>query len=331
MGEEQSAAIDWGKVEEEILCPLCDYNLRGLGEAKCPECGYRFEWADLIDPERRRHPYLFEHHPRHKVWAFWKTMVGGVRPRRFWTSLKPGQPSHRGWLILYAVLASVIALMLPLVFVGFGAVEAARAMVRERDQHIAAYSSIAAADTTFRRQYPNQQAWARTMYAAYPRPLSGTFFRELLSRSKLWGLLIKIVEYTVFIVIWPWLTFLFLMIFVISMRRAHVRRIHVMRCVVYCGDAGVWLVIGAAIVGVLCSVAMTWISANNQLGFWMEFGSAAGAAIFLIVFAYRLAMAYRYYLKFDYPVATVVSSQVIAIMFAMIVLSVTDQIAVLGL
>ena len=48
---------------ETLHCPLCEYNLRGLSEPRCPECGYRFEWAELRDPSRRLHPYLFEHHP----------------------------------------------------------------------------------------------------------------------------------------------------------------------------------------------------------------------------------------------------------------------------
>jgi hypothetical protein len=32
---------------EDLPCPRCDYNLRGLAVPRCPECGYRFTWSDL--------------------------------------------------------------------------------------------------------------------------------------------------------------------------------------------------------------------------------------------------------------------------------------------
>src|SRR5688572_1004938 len=102
---------DWSALREDVRCPLCEYDLRGLAEPRCPECGYRFDWPDLTDPERRRHPYLFEHHPRRNAWSFVRTMAGGLRPARFWSSLKPSQPSRPGRLVLYWLIAS---LLLPL-------------------------------------------------------------------------------------------------------------------------------------------------------------------------------------------------------------------------
>src|SRR5690348_5522772 len=65
---------DWNSIHETIRCPLCGYELRGLREPMCPECGYRFNWPDLLDPARRFHPWLFEHHQRHNIWSFAKTV-----------------------------------------------------------------------------------------------------------------------------------------------------------------------------------------------------------------------------------------------------------------
>ena len=48
-----ATAPDWSQQVEEICCPLCGYNLRGLSEPRCPECGHRFEWHTLIDPAER--------------------------------------------------------------------------------------------------------------------------------------------------------------------------------------------------------------------------------------------------------------------------------------
>ena len=40
---------DWSAITETIRCPLCDYDLRGLIEPRCPECGYQFVWPEVLD------------------------------------------------------------------------------------------------------------------------------------------------------------------------------------------------------------------------------------------------------------------------------------------
>src|SRR5262245_51548252 len=105
---------DWSVIKEELTCPLCDYNLRGLADPRCPECGYAFAWPDLIDPTRRRHPYLFEHHHKRNIWSFFKTLFGGLRPRRFWTTLNPAQPSRPFRLAIYAVITCCFLMLPPL-------------------------------------------------------------------------------------------------------------------------------------------------------------------------------------------------------------------------
>src|SRR5689334_19280249 len=87
------AAPDWDAIPEEGGCPLCEYILRGLSEPRCPECVYRFIWPELFDPALKAHPYLFEHNLRRPVRSFVRTMVGGLRPQKLWSSLRPTQPS----------------------------------------------------------------------------------------------------------------------------------------------------------------------------------------------------------------------------------------------
>lgn len=43
-------------LDEDIPCPGCGYNLRGLTVPRCPECGNEFDWADI--PEMRPSPPL---------------------------------------------------------------------------------------------------------------------------------------------------------------------------------------------------------------------------------------------------------------------------------
>src|SRR4051812_30293929 len=81
-------AIDWSSITNEVECPLCRYNLRGLTEPRCPECGLQFTWAEVLDPNSR-HPYLFEHHPERNLPSFFRTLWAGLRTRRFWTKLRP--------------------------------------------------------------------------------------------------------------------------------------------------------------------------------------------------------------------------------------------------
>ena len=90
--------------EQDVHCPLCDYDLRGLTEARCPECGAPFDWDELRDPTRRKHPYLFEHHPERNLWSWFRTLIGGLLPRRFWKTLSPVQPSKPRRLLLYWIL-----------------------------------------------------------------------------------------------------------------------------------------------------------------------------------------------------------------------------------
>ena len=34
-------------LDEDLPCPQCQYNLRGLTLPRCPECGFTFNWSDL--------------------------------------------------------------------------------------------------------------------------------------------------------------------------------------------------------------------------------------------------------------------------------------------
>src|SRR4051794_2250110 len=83
--------VDSPEARDELDCPLCGYSLRGLAAAvpdapRCPECGYRFEWAELLVARQHRHPYLFEQHPERNARSFLRTLLGGLRPARFWSS-----------------------------------------------------------------------------------------------------------------------------------------------------------------------------------------------------------------------------------------------------
>src|SRR5687767_5495541 len=100
--------------EEQLLCPLCDYDLRAQVEPRCPECGYTFDFDELRDPARRLHKYLFEHHPERNIGSFVETFRAGWRPGTFWRTLYPAQPSNLRRLILYQLVVTAVCLLLPI-------------------------------------------------------------------------------------------------------------------------------------------------------------------------------------------------------------------------
>ncbi|MFI5378652.1 MAG: hypothetical protein ACHRHE_05105 [Tepidisphaerales bacterium] len=99
---------DWAAITEDVHCPLCGYNLRGLEQPRCPECGLQFRWVELFEAARTRHPYLYEHQPWSSLTAFCKTMFSGLNPGRFWRRRSPVHRIASGRLLLYFLLCQML-------------------------------------------------------------------------------------------------------------------------------------------------------------------------------------------------------------------------------
>jgi hypothetical protein len=262
---------DWESLAEEIHCPLCGYNLRGLSEPLCPECGYRFHWPDLLDPTRRLHPYLFEHHPAHSIRSFFATVTRKFRPFTFWKSLRPDQPANLRRLIIYGLIVAVVA-MLPAVEVWVLAM----------------------------------QRWFWNSYAPFR-----TAWNDSIVRGMTWG--------SIVVATWPLLDFLLLLIFRQSMRRAKVLPEHVARCAIYSGDITFWC--GLWTVGVMLWFFLAGVP-YRQAWVLMLLLACGYVATALVHFA-RLVSAYRHYLRFHAPFATILAIHVIAVLFWITFLLVT--------
>jgi hypothetical protein len=308
----------------DVACPLCRYNLRGLSEPRCPECGYRFTWRELTDPEIRRHPYLFEHHPRRNAWSFARTLSGGLLPRSFWSSLKPTQPSRPGRLVLYWCLATLPLVAGYLVLAGDSFVKAAQR------QNVARAAQLQGVKQSLTQAGAWRQPWARRLAQdvqragspeafvdqIYPPPLNWRFVVGTWLPSYDGG---PYTQVAVAYVAWPWLTFATLMLFRASMARAKVRTIHVLRCALYACDAGMWLGPLAMLAGLMVAraVPLTMPSASTP---GLRALLLVAAPLFALVTWYRLRSAYALYLRFDRPGATALAAQMI-VLLVMVVLA----------
>jgi len=292
---------------EDVPCPLCEYNLRGLIEPRCPECGYRFCWPDLLDPRRRLHPYLFEHHPERKLRSFCRTVLGGLRPRHFWTTVHPVQPSRPRRLILYWGLTLSVIVLAWVLQCTVVVVKLADEHRRHRTYLLAVLGRPDRAEDArvIIKRHGSLQA---ALNERYPGPSCRKFWSTALSKDAF----LPGFGYAALIIgVWPWLTFATLMIFRWSMRRARVGSIHVLRCVLYNADAAVWIGLSVILATTLHFAATGSGRLTNPLitGFsLLTFGAAWW-------FAYRLAVAYRLYLRFDHPRATAFASQIVVFLF----------------
>jgi hypothetical protein len=273
---------DWSTLADEIQCPLCDYNLRGLVEPRCPECGYQFDWIELLDAKRRVHPYLFEHHPERNLWSLCRTLIGGLRPTQFWQSLHPMQRS-RPWRILRYAIICLLPLLLAFV------TESALLFHNELLAWQSIYRQVAARGGSI--PIPNK------------RQVAEAVIRTDLIRD-------SVAIFLVSCLLWPGLTMAGLFLFRWSMRRARVKQVHVIRCIVYSADLLLLLV--------PLYIVMLLSSGMSPIGFRVWIGSPFDRVCvpisFLVGlwFVYRLVQAYRLYLRFDHVVATVLASQVMA-------------------
>lgn len=277
------ASPDWSTLPDHVPCPLCEYNLRGLVDPRCPECGYAFTWPALFEARRNTHPYIFEHHPRRNVWSFWRTFAAGFRPVAFWTRLSPAHDIRPRRLAIYWAAVSVLLLIFAVAIFGRSLYSAAATLRTNRSAGIAAYSFPANA------RYAQDQAAIRGITVSqwldwvYPPPGTPRWFQQLFRRTGP-----DLFPFIAMILAWPYATTLTLLIFRQSMRKARVRPAQVLRCTIYSGDAAPLIFL------VIAPLSLTLLP-----------------YVYLAYAGYRLAVAYRSYLRFDHAAATVFTSQVI--------------------
>jgi len=292
--ESGSAVPDWETIHEQIDCPLCHYNLRGLTRPTCPECGYTFQWKEVLDPRLRKHPYLFEHHPERNVGSFCRTVIGGLNPFSFWEKLNPTQAVDTRRLTVYRWICKGIV-SLPLM--------------------VAAVWLLMLSVNWKVNDWPRWRLpWVIDAFDANP-----TSILAIVIEPMLWArLYVLVMIFTLCFLILPELSSSALLIYRASMRQAKIDRRHVDRCVAYSYDFVIWPVSGILL---LAGLALYWPFRSTS---W-QIGVLAWSLLLLLpgvwlIMSIRLAIAYRKYLRMRHAVTAVLAAQLIVLLILAIAL-----------
>lgn len=280
-------------LEHDYPCPLCLYNLRGCVEPRCPECGAKFSWEELLDPARQVHPFIFEHHPERNWWSYWKTSFAAWRPKRFWSDLRPTQRLSVRRLLLYWLLGAALPFVLNLLFASGYILSLVHTYEQGRAQHVQRITTARMRGNSMHSGPPNLSP-QQIVDSTYP-PLSITSLlaeigHEHMARSEA----MRMIAYA------PIVATLAFMVFRFSLRRARLRPDHLFRCAVYCFDQSYWL-------GPMLAIAMA-LPKSVAIPIWAHTGMNAGTLFSLIAFGcaalqggWRLAVACEKYLHFSHP------------------------------
>ncbi len=197
----------------DLLCPRCDYDLRGAVsawrdacpvEGRCAECGLEFEWRSIF--VREEHPWLIEYHwKRRSFVSVWLTSIRLFQPHRFWSAVRLEHPSY----LRPAAALVVFLLVMPLWFRVLGGVALASA------EH---------------RRYGGGGGYF-TLFDVLVDALWST--DRWYSMSVDWLVIYPVPAAYLFILLWmPAMALCFFLI-PVSLRKARVRRAHIQRIALY--------------------------------------------------------------------------------------------------
>lgn len=313
-----AAAPDWNQIQDDLVCPLCEYNLRGLSEARCPECGHQVEWGDLLDRSKTEHPWLFEHRRRRKIQGLIRTFFASQLPRYFWRSVRLLHPPVTARLVAYWLIVTAIcvgaaaAARYSEVLKYYAKLPYARYELRlAMEEEIARHKSLPPGTRLIDRytedmvaQYGSVAAVARIHL---PFMLSKADFGWIAGRTSS----LMIIANSIFVgcALWPCLTFFSLLLFRQTLWNAKIKKAHLFRCAIYSSDVGFTLAMPSAW---LLSLSIFVIDMNDHVYFPMVtllIPAAMAAAI-----SVKLSYACSAYLGFPHAAAVAAASQIIVLL-----------------
>lgn len=163
-----NGAPDWERLPFDLCCPRCGYNLRGLPQTRCPECGLKFQWRPMLQRRLAGGDFLFEHCWRWQPIRSWlRTLLATFAPRRYWTRVTLYDPVRSGPLLVQLLLT------IPVTLVALHAVSAAVVLLAVKVFGAAAWTGLGPPIWFWPRDASLAQLWrlARWPIAGDPRYL----------------------------------------------------------------------------------------------------------------------------------------------------------------
>lgn len=316
-----AAAPDWNQIQREVLCPLCDYNLRGLIEPRCPECGHGFLWSELLRQSNLHPPWLFEYRKSRKFTSIVLTFFWSQTPGRFWLAVRPTQEPVVRRLILYSLCVASLAFVMIVADRSAIAGKYYYSIIQSRREG-KAYAELSMRRPSYRAMVLKEYGSVDAMIdRRYPIASLLDVVRLMARNSEQVGIVFLLAA-----IAWPWLTLGSLLIFLRSMRKSQVKIAHVLRCAIYSTDVISLLMLvpaGFLIIPPLVTATLR----NLYVGSWNWNVFLAGwlcvPLLLGMIVAWKLAAAYRQYLGFPHAVAVAVASQLIVVLFILAVAPVT--------
>ncbi len=107
-------APSWETWPGTLPCPRCGYDMRMLTEPRCPECGLRTTWTELIAAaEQRSSCPLFEYQWRRQpVRSLLRTIGETMLPWRVWQTVRMTDAPRAGPLIATHALTAALGFVL---------------------------------------------------------------------------------------------------------------------------------------------------------------------------------------------------------------------------
>ena len=311
-----------------IPCPLCGYDLRGLPAGRCPECGHAFDPEALIRAAELRHPYLFEDHAGRFWWSVPATLIGSLRPRRFWTLLRPEQPPKArlviGYWLLVLVVCGLVALAVQIsLFFAGGSISRWSDLSRQVSALNTAIERYETAGEPYRRAMDSQQGgdWVGTMSAARNQTVASNVL-WILGMTDNYNPVRRLWPFAAVLVLWAWGVMLVLQVFRRTLRKARIAAGQILRVSLYAGDALPLVLLSLVLIGVW--VRGRDLSHINDLANWQYVSMVLAEAIFVACVAlfsgWRLWRAQLHYLRLPQGIATIVAIEAILALAAFIFL-----------
>ena len=105
-------------IDEDLDCPRCGYNLRGLPQPRCPECGLVVDLDQIRAAQALLSKPLFEYQWRRRpIRSFFSTVWLTVRPWRLWRTVKLEWEPQNKTIWIYGFFALLLMPMIGMVCV----------------------------------------------------------------------------------------------------------------------------------------------------------------------------------------------------------------------